>query len=549
MFVRAILLAGLMILPGCVLPVHQFDSRPEEFEALPDDHGVVVFQSVVLDRRFNQYMSDWNAFRTSRIGGPPMKWLKKNQKPPFRYNVYPVHDALPGTLLWVGVLPEGNYLAEDFYASFNNGQVYGHMAQPVLDSHASFRIEPSRVTLLDTYLYKSFGQTFLQANAQSPHDLLALATEKFPEIMAAADTTNPIRFSADAVQDEDRGEAVEKISRFAGVSGLARRGPDGRIYRTGRLGQIYERLPGGQWRQIALSSFEPVEEFYASDNGEAVAIMLGGAIYYRPRAELPFELLDTGIGHVQSLGRLPDGRWIAAARRKFEDVGEYVFGKMKKGERFELEFLVSDSLHGKWTSLGNYPVERGYAGADFVDWHAYVGNPSSKGFVVDLRDGQERELPSGFSFLRRQGDTLLALEDSVLPGIWHSDNLGATWTKLARVDARGMPSLSRDGRVSLVGELHFSSPSLKWRHDGPTKGLLVSAPVWDKWLHREELPSGCSGWVEYMEIDDMRLMLCELDVFRQLPHTDHWAPENMRGLREEERAEAEGFAARKHSAR
>lgn len=538
MIFRISIVLGYLTLAGCVVAPTGYDSDPDEFEAVPGTHGIVVFQGVTMDPRLNEFMWGWHSVRTSRLGGPPMTWLKKGEAAPLKYNVYPDYGTLPGTTLWVGVLPAGNYLLEDFYSSFNNGQYYGHLAVSVADSVASFTIEPGKVTVLDTYLYKGFGGKHLTSNVAPRTDLVAAAKLKYPGILAGVDTSAPLGFTAAGVE---RGtETSERMMSWAHTVGASEFANDGRIFRGARAGQIFERLPQGTWKRHSLPSFQSVQSVEATENGEVVAILGSGDAYWRKSPERDFERVPlTFEGELQGLSQVA-GEWFASVVRTSNTVDRFD----KKIATHELDLMKAPSLDGPWELYRTLPVEKPYAAARRLGDKVIVGNPDGMGKIFDVKAGREIELPAGFAYVRSYADgTVLgstAYERGFWSGIasselWISRDYGSTWTELPDVAAKGMPEHIGDGEVLLVGKrVHRTPEERKQLKRKPFEGVLkanTNSKIWDD---VEEVPEGCSGWIEFHENDNEPLMLCEYKVLRKSKGSVEWIEEDMRGLKSDE---------------
>lgn len=542
---RLILLAFLLTLSGCVMPNH-YNSSPRQFSKLPETHGVVVFQVTNMDYRLNRYMYDWHVFRTRRIGGGPMTWLEEGKEPPEKYMVYPNFAPIPGTTLWVGVLPAGNYLAEDLYSSFNNGNYYGHMTAPIADRFASFRVEPDRVTLLDTYLYKGFGNNFLQANVISPDDLLAAAREAYPEIMDSVSLENPLQFPTSLREDD--AEANEGILKWAETVGTATYAAEGRVFRPARAGQIFERSPAGEWVRVSLPTFEPVEAVWATETGSVIAVTRSGRIFRRAAGNTGYAEIEVPLeGRVRRVGQDASGTWYVNTQttRTEKEVIQYGKdrGKEKVIKHHELalwrsERLVSDD----WEKVIELPVESGGARMTIVNDKAFLFDSEQPTRAIDLDTGSAIELEKSIVFTRAysSGKVLGFTEfergfwTTTATEIWLDDGTGNGWKQLPDVKPRGMPEMLSDGSILLVGQRESRTREEQARGDSAYEGFLQLTPGATRWKPYGEVPDGCTGWIELRELEDGILALCDYKVFFNPSETNDWLPEDMRDLEQDQ---------------
>lgn len=536
-------LIALLFLSGCVTAPVPYNSSPKEFSAIPETHGVVVFQNVNTDSRIHPNMYGWTSFRASRLGGPT-DWLKKGEKEPLKYAVYPDYFAIPGTALWVGVLPAGNYLAEDFYSWFNNGQYYGHMSAPVPDSLASFRIEAGKVTLLDTYLYNGLVDTFTMANVASPDKLLDHAMQIHPKLMASVDTNSPLGFPQ-SVEDEPE-KTREAFAKWASVHGPAVFGPEGRIYRPSRMGRILERSARGEWRSLALDTFETVSSAFAGANGELVAVTRGGRAFRRLSAhdafvEMP---LDFGDARLSSLARLPGGEWVASVIITHEIRKGTGYRNSREGyavKEYELEVLKVPDLEAPvWQSILRIPVEKAYAAMVVLDSLGVLTHVTDETTLIDFSTGEVFESGPGFSHVRKYHNGLMLGVSVHEAGVWasswpepyYSTDDGRSWNTMPSVMAKGMPGVLPDGGIVMPGWLRGENSSSRAERQ-PFEGFLGATLNARKWQKLEKPPEGCSGWIEFKQTPDALLALCEYAAFRRTGPDTEWIKEDMRHLEDD----------------
>lgn len=540
-------LLALLFLSGCVTaPVH-YNSSPEEFSNVPDTHGVVVFQNVNMDSRIHPHMYGWTSFRASRLGGPT-SWLKEGEEEPLTYAVYPDYSVIPGTSLWVGVLPAGNYLAEDFYSWFNNGEYYGHMSAPVPDRLASFTVEAGKVTLLDTYLYNGLLDTFRMANVSSPDELLERAVERYPEIMSSVDSNALPGFSSSVESEPEK--TREDFAKWASVNASAVFAPDGHIYRPLRMGRILERSPDGEWRNLALDTFETVASTFAGMNGELVAVTRGGRAFRRLDADDAFvEMpLDFGDSRLNSLARLPNGDWIASViitRERREGTG---YRNSREGyvvQEYELEVLrVSDFDAPAWQSILRIPVEKSYAAIVLLDSLGVVTNAADETTLVDFATGEVFKSGPAFSHVRKFHNGLMLGVSVHKAGIWassgpepyYSTDNGRSWNAMPSVMAKGMPGVLPDGGIVMPGWVRGENSNRRAERE-PFEGFLGATLNAKKWKKLEKPPEGCSGWVEFEQTADALLALCEYATFRRTGPDTEWIKEDMRHLGDDDKQE------------
>lgn len=540
---RMTVLGAMLLLTGCLAQPRIYNSDPDVITQVPATHGVVIFQAVTMDSRVHPYMPGWHIMRSTRIGGPPITWLKEGEQEPLKYHIYPDYRVIPGTSFWIGVLPAGNYLAEDFYTSFHNGQYYGHLAVPVIDAYASFRIEPGRVTVLDTYLYEGLGQNHLLGNVSSRVDLLRKAAEAYPGIMAGVDATDPIRFPAR--DSEDEAQTLELLLPWARTTEMTQHAPDGYSYRAARAGQIFERTPSGEWRRVSLGTFEPVDSIQVRAGGEVYAVTSGGRAFHRERFDAPFTELPLNFqGRLRNLIPLDDGRWLAAVRHTQTHTEQYG-RREEKVETYELEILLANDLAGPWQSFARMPVERIYSNAQVIGSQVFIGNPRGTGASFDLANGAKTQLPTGFAFLRSYADGTVLGHTTYETGfwgtepaeIWLSRDWGRTWEKLPNdVEPKGMPAW-KGGKVMLPARRAHRTREERARGAENFVGIVAAAPGDRTWQAVDTVPEDCTGWAELQYSDDEVVLFCEYAVFRKNSALKDWFNENMRGFKRDEDAE------------
>lgn len=545
MHIRSAAFALLLLISGCAITLPVYDSDPEKFETVPETHGVVVLQIANLDI-FGDTAPPWSVVRTSRIGGST-DWVKEGEQAPHKYHIYSDYEAVPGTSLWVGVLPAGNYLIDDFYAQFTNGFI----AAPVRDIFASFAVEAGKTTVLGTYLYKGFTPNLLLTNVESRIDLVKKASDMYPEIMAAVDSSEPLYAMREARQ---MAEGVsEEILKWAETVHMATYGPDGRIYRPAMAGQLFERTIDGDWQRISLETFEPILSVFAGPRGEAVAVTQGGRVFRRHSAEDEFgEIFLSVEGRVRSVARRANGDWVAAVikPRKFERAqGTYVEDVIE----YDVELHSGAGVETTdWNRIGVLPFRKSAIRVFFQDDRVIVSSSGDGVYLVNLESGNSRRLRKSIFYLRGYGDgRMVALSKAsgiswgnlliggvygiasgpTPPDLLFSDDKGKTWQELPSMHAKGMPELLNDDTVLVAGVRTSRTREEQQFGKNPYEGFVSNRLGERHWGIVGKVPDECSGWLELKRFEDGLLVLCELNAFFKRDGRNEWKQEDMRSLK------------------
>ncbi len=242
--------------------------------------GIVAVQVVNNTDRLSKFIDNWTEVVVTRVDnieelkqqardklkaeGETIPEDKNLEWDPDIYTLMSRSSGLNESRIFIGELPEGEYIVSKLWSYYNDGEVSAYLSMPVGFSAGIFRVEKTRFTDLGTLLFqpllnikkKSFwspqpGSRAYVARSSTNLELGQLVKQVYPKLKGSVNFNNPLTWKADNL-DSFRIKVADLSyenlygNRFVPFS------HHGKVVQLTRLGRVRILNKNDHWSQLTL---------------------------------------------------------------------------------------------------------------------------------------------------------------------------------------------------------------------------------------------------------------------------------------------------------
>ncbi len=525
-----LLLVGLLstlFLTACPSPyVNQasLDNR-----ALRTGEGVVAVQVVSNAERLSQWNEQWTDVVVVRVDNMALKkeearkaWEarkkqgKKAAGPDVELDVYVLEAdmSLPDkSRVFVGAVPEGEYMVTRLFSYFSNGNIVSQLSMPVGPSAGVFPVRSGQFTNLGTLVFqpianiendsfwdKLMGRNQVQikaivARSADQEDLAGFLSTRFPQIKDSVDLMKANAWRADAL-DDFRANVSDLLKEAALPTRYQRLGFHPFIAVPSRLGIV--RWMDGQ-EQVTWTRLPTRSQIMTVADWRDGIVAGGerGTVFWSHAIAGPWHAMQpVPVSHVvEQIVMKEDGHGYALVVGPERHLSVYRLAHVSKPWELLHSFVIPRGIFG--VAGGRFLLSRDDGVELWLD---------DKRWSYDENSGQwTQKKASGFVSLYRMGPGILTgVESSSWDGVGStvvSVDDGAHWESISRILNRDMPDsmiekqpavVDIEGKAISVGREYRRSPKDK----RPLAPLRIIRGPYDKggdfWTHHGIVDEDCA---------------------------------------------------------
>lgn len=269
----------ILFLSGCA--THNIRSTSlDSSKPFNQENGVVAVQVVNNTGRLSKFIENWTEVIVTRIDNfealkeQAREALKakgdvvpEDEELDWKPDVYTLESrdsGLAGSRIFIGEMPEGEYIVNNLWSYFDNGQLTAYLSMPVGYSAGTFTVEKSSFTDLGTLIFQpllnikkeSFWgtQSELRAYVARSSEILELGQlvkQVYPNLQEYIDFSNALTWKADNI-DTFRKKVVELSFENLYGNHFVSLAHHGRAVQLTRLGRVRVLDQDGKWSQVVL---------------------------------------------------------------------------------------------------------------------------------------------------------------------------------------------------------------------------------------------------------------------------------------------------------
>ena len=256
----------------------------ESNKPLSPNSGIIAVQIVNNTDQLARWHQKWTEviiFRSDNFDEIKQKAIEKAKakhkgtKPfdpnkvewdPEYYTLTPHSQGVLDSQIFLGTVPEGEYMISTLYSYYNGGDFSSWISMPVLGSAGSFKVEQKKLTNLGSVVFQpllnikennfwsnrsSFKAYVTKVNQQQ--DLKAFILEHYPNLANQLDLTTELNWIADSFETF-RTELSELSKHNAYGATGAYLSEHGKNIILSKLGNVRVQDSDGQWKTINLNT-------------------------------------------------------------------------------------------------------------------------------------------------------------------------------------------------------------------------------------------------------------------------------------------------------
>jgi len=292
-----IIIIALSLITGCATTSIQSTSVSTNTVLTPEQ-GIVVVQVVNNTERLAPLHKDWTEVIAVRLDNVDAK-IKAAQAKGGRakwehdfYSLTPSKEGVVNSQIFVGAMPEGEYIISTLYSFYTNGDMSSWISMPVYYSAGRFNVEKKRLTNLGSLIFqpllsikeKTFwsnksSQKAFVTRLEEQQPLSQYVSGRFSKLAKQIDVSDPIGWQKDELNPFriSLGD-ITRNNAYGDIAISLDKHAKGAL--PSRFGQLKLLNTDNSWQQYdlptnneMLSALEVDDEFYIGSEK--------GILYYR----------------------------------------------------------------------------------------------------------------------------------------------------------------------------------------------------------------------------------------------------------------------------
>lgn len=284
----AIILVVISLFTGCASTAIKSTAISTN-TVLNQDQGVVVVQVINNTERLAPLHKDWSEVIAIRLDNADAKKKAAIEKAKSKsksvnedkiewehdfYSLTPSRKGVVNSQVFVGAMPEGEYIITTLYSFYSDGNMSSWVSMPVYYSAGKFNVEKKRLTNLGSLVFqpllsikeKSFwnnrsSQKAYVTRLEEQQPLAQYVLGNFPQLVKQIDVTNPIGWQKDE-HDPYRSKLgdIARNNAYGNIAISLTKSAKGAL--ASKFGQLKVLNNDDSWQQFNLPT-----------NGEMLAIL------------------------------------------------------------------------------------------------------------------------------------------------------------------------------------------------------------------------------------------------------------------------------------
>lgn len=528
-------------------------TRIDKSAPLTPGHGVVALQVVNNTERLSKFHQNWTEVIAVRLDN--MEQLKSaaieaaQQKAqaerrrfdpekvdwsPELYTLSPSREGVLSSQLFVGSMPDGDYMISVLYAYYTDGNMSSWINMPVRRATGTFVVESGRLTNLGTLIFQpllnvkaeSFWSTAARQRAfvtrLPEQDLQRFVLDKYPNLKSGLQLEYELSWQED-IYDSFRQALAEEARQNAWGDISLPLHHQGQGALMARFGILHWQNHLGQWQEVNLPTNAQLSAVVDAPNWIAVGAERG-QLFIAERPDAAWTLHNP-VSAAEVIVWLRQG-------------AEGYFAMTQSSDAYSLYHFASPQ--DPWQRIGGFTRRPSNFLRTSGGVYAFIDRAGQLQVFND-NEVHAYQLTTG-RWTQRKGQPLVKLSqqrDGILLGLalsqWDgigdqliSNDDGLTWTSLRRSlglfgdrnAEASLPARLSDGRLVNVSRERTTGQSSHLHLIVASGGDLN---IRTSWQTQGQIPAGCHTLLPELTLNQTVYVLCdEGDVFATVDLGGSW---------------------------
>ncbi|WP_333609449.1 hypothetical protein [Arsukibacterium sp.] len=535
----------LSLLAGCATtPIHT--TKIDRNAPLTTGHGVVAVQVVNNTSRLSNHHKNWTEVIAVRLDN--MEQLKnaaleaarlkaqaekkrfdpdKVDWSPDMYTLSPSTEGVVSSQLFVGSMPDGEYIISVLHAFYSDGNMSSWINMPVRRAAGTFKVEQGRLSNLGTLIFQPLlnvrSESFWSIAASQrafvtrlpEEDLQRFVIEKYPNLQPGLNLDMELSWQEDAFQSLRQTLAEQaRQNAWGDISlPLAHQGQGAMM---SRFGILHFQDKAGNWQEFNLPTNAQLTSVVDASEWIAVGAERG-QLFVAASPSDDWQRYNP-VSSAEAIVWLRQGRDSYYAMTQ-SSAAYTLYSFSQPTENWQKIGQVTRRPASFLRAAGGVFATIDQAGQlqvfNDIELHSYQ---------PDSRTWQQQKSQAFVNLSQQRDGTLLGLAVSQWDGIGDqliSTDFGMSWTPLKRslgffgdrsVEA-SLPAKLADGRLVTVSRERVQAQASSNLHLNVSQGDDVN--VKSNWKTMGQVPDGCTSLLPELTLQHTVYMLChEGDVVR-----------------------------------